>query len=262
MKIPRIKGIIDRRILINYRIDKEILRKYLPEPFEPIEKEKYGIAGICLIRLKEIRPVGIPSIFGISSENGAHRIAVKWKEKAGYKEGVYIPRRDTSSKINSITGGRIFPGTHYLSRFQVEERENRYKVSFRNRDGTELEIFAETTTEFSKNSVFNSLEEVSMFFENGSIGYSPNKEKNFDCLELKTYTWKVEPLKVKSVKSSFFENKKIFPEGSIEFDNALLMKNIEHEWNMKSPIKKYVNVILRWDSEKPPNVGHCICAAR
>ena len=67
------------------------------------------------------------------------------------------------------------------------------------------------------------------FFEAGAIGYSPNGNK-YDGLKLKTYNWKVEPLDVISVHSSFFENGKIFPEGSIMFDNALLMTQLKHEW--------------------------------
>ena len=30
MKIPKIKGKIDRRILINYQVDKNVLENYLP----------------------------------------------------------------------------------------------------------------------------------------------------------------------------------------------------------------------------------------
>jgi hypothetical protein len=43
-------------------------------------------------------------------------------------------------------------------------------------------------------------------------------------------------LKVTSVYSSFFSDKSIFPKGSIAFDNALLMRGIEHEWEGVSPI--------------------------
>jgi len=76
IKIPKIKGIIDRRILINYQVDREVLGNFLPKPFKPKLVNGKGIAGICLIRLKEIRPKGLPKFMGISSENGAHRIAV------------------------------------------------------------------------------------------------------------------------------------------------------------------------------------------
>ena len=68
------------------------------------------------------------------------------------------------------------------------------------------------------------------------MGYSPDKN-DFDGLELKVYNWKVSLLEVEHVKSSFFENESIFPKGSVKFDNALLMKNIEHEWIGLSKIK-------------------------
>lgn len=229
MKIPRIKGIIDRRILINYQIDEKILSNYLPKPFKPKLVKGKGIAGICLIRLKEIRPIGFPRQIGISSENGAHRIAVEWEENGKWKQGVFIPRRDTSSKLNSLAGGTIFPGIHHLAKFSVNESNGHYEVSFTSKDDTFLSIKARETEHWNKESVFDDLNCVSTFFENGSIGYSPDKN-NFEGLELKTHNWKVSLLDVESVTSSFFENEKIFPQGTVKFDNALLMKDIEHEW--------------------------------
>ena len=230
MKIPTIKGIIDRRILINYTVDPKIVAKLIPQPFRPkIYKDK-AIVGICLIRLKEIRPKGLPSFIGISSENGAHRIAVEWEENGEIKEGVYIPRRDSSSLFNSIVGGRIFPGKHYHAKFDIEEINGHYNIEFKSSDNTTISINAEKTNDFNISSIFQSLENVSDFMQNGALGYSPNGNK-YEGLLLKTFNWKVEPLLVKSVKSSYFDNTNNFPKGSIQFDNALLMTSIEHEWN-------------------------------
>ncbi|MFT5917164.1 MAG: hypothetical protein ACJAWV_003593 [Flammeovirgaceae bacterium] len=229
MKIPKIRGVIDRRILINYQIDKEVLENYLPKPFRPKLVNGKGIAGICLIRLKEVRPKGLPKQVGISSENGAHRIAVEWMEDGKLKEGVYIPRRDTSSKLNALAGGTIFPGIHHYAKFTVNEEDGNYEVGFVSDDNEYLFIKASETANWNQESVFENLECVSKFFENGSVGYSPDK-KDFDGLELKAYSWQVSLLEVENVKSSFFENEKIFPKGSVKFDNALLMKDIEHEW--------------------------------
>lgn len=229
MRIPRITGVIDRRILINYQVETEALENYLPEPFKPKLVKGKGVAGICLIRLKEIRPKGFPKLIGISSENGAHRIAVEWMDQGQLMEGVYIPRRDTSSLLNSLAGGTIFPGTHYHAKFTINETDEKYEVSFKSNDHTSLSIKAKTTNDWNDESIFENLEDVSKFFENGSIGYSPNK-KGYDGLQLKTHQWKVSLLEVESVSSSFFENRDIFPDGSVVFDNALLMKDISHEW--------------------------------
>jgi hypothetical protein len=229
MRIPVIHGYIDRRILINYTADPKDIEKIIPQPFRPIIYKDRAIVGICLIRLKDIKPKGLPDFLGINSENGAHRIAVEWDEDGETKSGVYIPRRDTSLMLNTLVGGRIFPGKHYLAKFNVVEHFGNYHIDFKSSDNTQISIDARETSVFNQNSVFESLEKASEFFENGDLGYSPNKEK-FEGLQLKAYEWKVQPLEVLNVQSSFFEDKNIFPKDSVQFDNALLMTHIEHEW--------------------------------
>src|SRR5438046_9001866 len=93
MRIPVIHGVIDRRMLVNYRVRPGALRAILPSPFRPKLVEGWGMAGICLIRLKEIRPRGMPRALGFGSEHAAHRIAVEWDSEHGPREGVYIVRR-------------------------------------------------------------------------------------------------------------------------------------------------------------------------
>src|SRR5436305_8499561 len=102
MKIPVIRGIIDRRILVNYHVDPDVLTPLLPAPFRPKVVHGVGMVGICLIRLKRLRPTFLPAWLGISSENAAHRVAVEWDDGGGVREGVYIRRRDTSSRINAL----------------------------------------------------------------------------------------------------------------------------------------------------------------
>jgi hypothetical protein len=237
MKIPTIIGTIDRRILINYQAEKEVIEKFLPAPFRPKLVKGKAIVGICLIRLSDIRPKGIPSNVGLASENGAHRIAVEWLENDEMKEGVYVPRRDTSSRLNSLAGGRVFPGVHHLADFKVSEGKGQYNIAFKSEDGTFLEISAKETNNWNDHSVFKDCDCASDFFKQGTVGYSPDKVGDaFDGLELRTKKWEVLPLTVNKVRSSFFENESIFPKGTIIFDNALLMKNIDHEWHSRRKI--------------------------
>lgn len=230
MKIPTLHGIIDRRILINFTADPDVVRQIIPNPFSPkIYKDK-AIVGICLIRLKNLRPKGLLGFIGISSENGAHRIAVEWTENGENREGVYVPRRDTSSTLNALAGGRIFPGKHFQARFDVREENGQYHVAFKSSDGTSIAIDGAIAESLNPDSIFQTLDIASRFFENGSVGYSPDDDR-FDGLKLETFSWKVSPLKVTNVHSSFFEDETVFPKGSIQFDNALLMTDIEHEWH-------------------------------
>ena len=238
MKIPTIHGIIERRILVNFVANPEVVQSILPKPFHPKLFEGKAIVGICLIRLKDIKPKGFPNFIGVNSENGAHRIAVEWSEEGQIKEGVYIPRRDTNLKLNSLVGGRIFPGKHYYAKFNVLEENNNYHLDFTSSDNTIIEIDATLSENFDEDSIFRTLDNVSKFFEKGSLGFSPNG-KNLEGLKLETYEWKVKPLKVRNVKSSFFEDENIFPKGSIKFDNAILMENIEHEWKSVKSLKNH-----------------------
>jgi hypothetical protein len=78
MRPPTLAATIERRILVNYRVDPDVLALLLPPPFRPVVVGGYGIAGICLIRLSGVRPAGVPRALGVTSENAAHRVAVEW----------------------------------------------------------------------------------------------------------------------------------------------------------------------------------------
>ena len=238
MKIPVIQGVIDRRILVNFQVDPEVLARFLPPPFHPKLAGGSGIAGICMIRLKDIRPRLVPSWFGVSSENAAHRIAVEWSSQGRTREGVYVPRRDTSSRFNTVLGGRLFPGVHHPARFEVEERDGFYSVQLQSDDGqVRLKVVGRVAREIPRSSVFRSLEEASSFFEHGSLGYSATQDLGrFDGMELRSLSWQVKALVVEEVASSFFSNEKVFPRGSVRFDSALLMRDIEHEWHAREPL--------------------------
>lgn len=225
MRIPRVHGIIRRRLLVNFRVDPDLIQVLLPSPFKPKLQDGYAIAGICLIRLEHIRPKPLPWLFGVSSENAAHRIAVQWDGK----EGVYIPRRDTGSLLNHVAGGRLFPGEHHRASFRVNETDDAIELYMDSADRkVKVEVSASVTSDLPRSSVFATLADASSFFEGGSLGYSATAEGNrLDGVTLKTREWKVEPLAVHHVHSSFFGE---FPKGSAQFDCALIMRNVQHEW--------------------------------
>src|SRR5690606_20449016 len=163
MKIPTLYGIIDRRILINYIADPVVAQKLLPYPLRPKLQNGKAIVGICLIRLKNIRPKGMPYFIGINSENAAHRFAVEWNENGETKEGVFIPRRDTSSLMNAIAGGRVLPGIHDKANLHVSEACGHYTISYTANDATLMNIEASEVDVFNPSSVLGNMEAASAF---------------------------------------------------------------------------------------------------
>ncbi len=240
MKLPAITGIIRRRVLLNYRVAPETVAKLLPKPFRPKLVNGQTIAGICLIRLEEVRPKGFPKLFGLSSDNSAHRFAVEWEDDTGQtREGVYVPRRDTQSKFILLTGGRVFPGVHSYCDFDIQDQDGEisFHITPRGEQKPLLSLELEETDHFPEDSIFSSIEESSRFFENGSLGYSARPNSCvLEGLLLKVPNWQVSPLKVHHAQSAYFGDTSLFPADQIQLDHALLMRDIDHEWQTRPSI--------------------------
>jgi hypothetical protein len=53
---------------------------------------------------------------------------------------------------------------------------------------------------------------------------------------LTTRTWQVRPLDVIRAHSSWFGDQQRFPPGTVEFDCALVMRDIAHQWHAEPPL--------------------------
>jgi hypothetical protein len=171
----------------------------------------------------------VPFRIGLSSENAAHRVAVV---RSDSEDAVFIPRRDSNSWLNHMIGGRLFPGEHHRARFTVVDdgKHIHLKMMSVDRD-VSVEVSGRPSPRLPPGSVFASVDQASRFFERGSLGYSATRDpRRFDGLVLETHGWSVEPLEVTDVSSSYFNNRKVFPSGSVQFDHALIMRDLQHQW--------------------------------
>ncbi|HEX4657368.1 MAG TPA: DUF2071 domain-containing protein [Streptosporangiaceae bacterium] len=232
MRAPALRADMERRLLVNYRVDPELLASLLPAPFRPILVGGYGVAGICLIRLAGIRPAGVPAGAGLTSENAAHRVAVCWDSKDGPVTGVYVPRRDTSSRLAALAGGRLFPGWQHLARFRAEEHDGWFRVQADSRDGVvHILVAGHLTDDLPPGSIFADLDSASRFFRCAPVGYAATPaEGRFDGVELETAGWGLRPLYLEELSSSFFDDPARFPPGTAAADSAFLMGGLSTTW--------------------------------
>jgi Uncharacterized conserved protein (COG2071) len=239
MRAPAIRAVIERRLLVNYRVDPELLATLLPAPFRPVLVGGYGVAGICLIRLGQVRPEGVPARAGLTSENAAHRVAVCWDSPDGPVTGVYISRRDTSSRLAVLAGGRLFPGWHHPARFRVEEHEGRFRVEADSRDGViSLLVAGHLAAGLPPGSIFADVASASRFFRCAPVGYAPTPtEGRFDGVELETGGWELRPLHLDEVSSSFFDDRQRFPPGTAVADSAFLMAGVATTWRPQPELR-------------------------
>lgn len=233
LRLPVIEGHIDRRILLNYRIDPEYVRRILPSPFQARLHRDQAVGGICMIRFRALRPKHWPVACGISSENAAHRVAARWTHRGEQHSGVFIPRRDTASAFNHWAGGRVFPGIFQRSSFDVAEDSERYRVAI-SRPGHDPHVLFEGTAapELGPASCFSSLAEASEFFAQGAVGYSPTRDgRRFQGMELRLLDWEIRPLHVREAHVQLFDDGVTFPRGTTQVDSAMIMQRLRHEWH-------------------------------
>lgn len=222
---------IERRLLINYRIDPEVAGRHLPSPFRPLLVSGWAVGGVCLIRLGRLRPAHLPKAIGLTTENAAHRFAVEWDDERGTQAGVFIPRRDTNSRMTALAGDRLFPGLHHLAEFQVRDDGPEIHIAVSSHDGT-LDL---STTAYESEALggelFSCLDDAIGFFRRGARGYSSHGALDeLAGVRLECPRWDARPVHIDSLRSSMFDDHDAFPKGSCTVDFGLVMRDLPARW--------------------------------
>jgi len=233
-----LRAVMERRLLLSYRIEPDVVQAVLPPPFRPALAGGYAVGSICLIRLAGIRPAGPPSAaFGLRAENVAHRIAVLLDTAEGPVPSVYIPCRYTSSRLAALAGGLPFPGLR-TARFDDDEQRGRYRITAESRDGNmRIAVDARTVASLPAGSVFADLDEASRFFRLAPAGYSATSAPGvFEGVTLETSYREMHPLRVDAATSSFFDDPRLFPPGTATVDSAFAGTGLA-TWRPLTPLR-------------------------
>lgn len=237
MITKKIDCVIERRLLVSYRINPERVSALLPRPFRPQLVNGHAIGGVCFIRMGALRPARLPRAAGVRTENVAHRFAVEWDDEHGNHAGVYIPRRDTNSRIAAALGASIFPGAYHLARFEVTESADMIRIGVRSRDRAVSLSVAATPAASLTSALFAGAEEAAGFFRQGALGFSPSAaDRCVDAVRLHATNWEERPMAVSAMNSSLFDDATTFPAGTCALDSALLMTNIAARWTAESDL--------------------------
>jgi hypothetical protein len=226
--LPALAANVERRLLINYRVDPAVAATLLPEGLRPQLVDGSAVAGVCLIRLGGLRPAWMPERLGWGGENAAHRVAVEWDDDLGTHQGVYIPIRHSGSWLPVAVGGRIFPGVHRHARFSGRETDDRIRVSL---DAADLAVSADVAVvDTWESGLFRTVDDASDFFQNGATGWSPGRDgRTLEGLTLSTDAWHVDAGRMIEMHSSFFD---ALPAGAATYDSVLVMRTVPITWSV------------------------------
>jgi len=131
MRLPAIQGIIDRRILVNYRVDPSVAAGLLPAPFRPKLVNGYAMAGICLIRLKQVRPAWMRCPLALVRRMPL--IASRWNGIAtdAARKASLFRAGTAAARLNALPRrAAACAGEHHHAHFEVDERNDGLHVKF------------------------------------------------------------------------------------------------------------------------------------
>jgi hypothetical protein len=221
--VRRVDAHLRRRLLIAYRLDAQVARDLIPAPLRPQLVDGQAVAGICVLGMDGIRPLGLRGGWGLRSENATHRIAVEWDEDGDTQVGVFIFERYSSAAHAVLFGGRLFPGVHRRARFTITEAADRFALSMQARGAT-LAADVEVDSDAWNSALFETPEEASEFYRAGRVGWSRRHDgETLERVALTSTAWAAEGARLHSLRSSFFEE---LPEGSAVVDSVMVMRDI------------------------------------
>ncbi|NQZ58950.1 MAG: DUF2071 domain-containing protein [Lentisphaeraceae bacterium] len=226
MNFSDMRDNIQKQILINYRINPDALNSFLPESLQPYILKKWAHVGICLLSSKSINIEWLPHWIHNNSWNVAHYFIVS---KDG-NPACYIPRNDTSSYLNLLTGTRIFAGSTKMAEIEVSDDQHQLNIQVKSKDKKiSIDYHGIRCQNLPSSSVFTNLREATEFFNHEKCQYS-HKLKSYSSKGPSTtdQDWSVSALSTSTCFSTLFEN--IFPAGSYEFDHAICMENTRTDW--------------------------------
>lgn len=140
-----VRGTIRRRLLVNPVVDPDEAARRLPAGLHPHVTPLGTVVGCCLLEIDRVRPAYLPASAGVTLRAGAHRISVEWLDEAGrLTAGVYVPMRQTDSRIAAVLGGRWFPGVHESAHVEASASDTyvRWVVDPRGPEGYRVHVSA------------------------------------------------------------------------------------------------------------------------
>jgi len=236
---PSLVGRIERRVLLDHAVDPDVAARHLPPGLEVRLLGGCAVVGVCLIRLVEMRPVGLPPALGRTIEAAAHRISVVGPGADGPEPGVLVPRRDTPSRAAVLAGGRIWPGVHGRADVTVERGPSTLAIDVACRDGAavsvdldlDLDLDLDVDVDRAGGTDLADPEAASAFHAVERRAWSPRRGGGLEEAVLDCLPWSARPVGVTTATSTWLDDRDAFPPGSSHLAGALLMEDVAVRWS-------------------------------
>lgn len=226
MTRPDLVGRIDRRILLDHHLPPAAAACALPPDLALRLHDGHAVVGVCLIRLIDVRPAGLPAAVGRTVEAAAHRISVEGPDG---EPGVFVPRRDTTSWAAVVAGGRVWPGVHGRARIEVHRTAGALTVDVACGDGASVGVAVDRDA--GRGTAFPDPDAACAFHAVERTAWSPGRDGALEAAVMECTPWAAVPVGVTASRSTWVE---ALAPGAPPA-GALLMEDVAVRWSGAGP---------------------------
>jgi uncharacterized protein YqjF (DUF2071 family) len=217
--------------LVNFAVEPEILAQVLPDGFGPAVHNGKGFVSLVIAITEEMRPAGLPRLFGLDYNQVVYRAVVEHQGQRGF----YYLRSDADSRLICLAG-------NWFSFFQFEQADISYRAQDEVRhfnleaQNGDKNIFASydlasKSEKMPAASCFATLEEGKSFlveiFE--AFGYDPLSERTY-IIKVKRGPWDIAVIEDRRAYYPYMANSPFFPPGSAELDSVFYVRDLPYFW--------------------------------
>lgn len=127
-------------VSLNYAVDPERLRPLLPPPLEPEVFRGSAWVQVLASRLREMRPQGTPSLFGVNFHQVSYRAAVRYPSAhcpGGHRRGGYFVKSETDHPVMRAVGNALVEFRFHgfgLADVSLDRRSEQLRFCVRSRE--------------------------------------------------------------------------------------------------------------------------------
>jgi hypothetical protein len=226
--------LVDRRILILYRVSAAVLEQILPAAAEPRHVADRALAGIAFRRRWMTRSRLVPARLG-TTHCATHFVLVRGCSGPDRHPGIFTFRHDSSSRWQAwwTSAG----GGHH-ARFEVVDRVDSLELVGDSDDQVmHLLLKAQVARGLPDSSVFRSVPQVADCLAADLAGLGLLQPPGAGGQGGSVWSHlRLEPLDVVQLESSFFDRWRHVSPGLVEFDSAFSLREDQLAWSQEGTL--------------------------
>lgn len=231
-RLTQATGILEDAVLLNFRTDIHVLNRILPPPFVPRLVDGYGLVGILMFKMRDLaceKNLGLPSP---PSDHVLYRVAVSWQHGMRTHHGMYLLRHEVNTRLNVRQRRKgLFPVAASPIRWHKTPGSEMFGWTLNTHNQTRLKVRARLATAFPPGSVFDTLDQASLFFQKERAAIAPRFQQSiFAHTRFLPLNWKVKPLFIEALHTDMDQLGSLFPKEQIYFDSGLIWPRILCKW--------------------------------